>query len=148
MRKKGSKFLLERERNEDIMRIYRELTKKQLSLYGRICYAKLLESVVNSQASRYWVSPERASSIIYKMEKGMSFDGMKKNTVRFYKSLYNDYQLYKDFHPKTSTKAIVEEILMQPAPCFLLTPRVAGDIIFKMKKKCRQETIRNLRCSY
>ena len=147
MRKKGSTFILERERNEDILRIYRELTKKQLSLYGRICHSKLLDCVVNSQASRYWVSPERASSIIYKMKKGMSFNGMKKNTIKFYKSLYNDYELYKSFHPKMSDRAIVEEILMQPAPCFLLTPRVAGDIIYKMKKQCRQQTLRNLRCS-
>ncbi len=147
MRKKGSTFILERERNEDILRIYRELTKKQLSLYGRICHSKLLECVVNSQATRYWVSPERASSIIYKMKKGMSFNGMKKNTIKFYKSLYNDYELYKSFHPKMSDRAIVEEVLLQPAPCFLLTPRVAGDIIFKMKKQCRQQTIRNLKCS-
>jgi hypothetical protein len=148
MRKKGSIFILEKERNEDLMRIYREITKKQLNLYGRVCHAKILEKVVNSQASRYWVSPERASSIIYKMEKGMSFKGMKKNTVLFYKSLYYDYRLYKDFHPKMSTRAIVEEVLMQPAPCFLITPRVAGDVIYKMKKKCQQQTIRNLRCSY
>ena len=147
MRKKGSKFLLERERNEDILRIYRELTKRELNLYGRICHAKLLERVANSQASRYWVSPERASSIIYKMKKGMSFNGMKKNTIRFYKALYSDYELYKSFHPKMSDRAIVEEVLMQPAPCFLITPRVVGIVIFKMKKQCRQQAIRNLRCS-
>lgn len=145
MRKKGSYFILARERDEDLMNTYRMLTKKHLAIYGRVCHATLLDKLVNSPASRYWVSQDRACSIIYKMRKGMSFEGMKKNTVYFYKSLYSDYQKYKDANPATSIRNAVEEILLQPAPCFLLSPRRASQIIYKMKKKCQQQTIRNIK---
>jgi len=153
MRKTGSTFLLARERNDDLYRVYKESIKKQLSLYGKICRTNLFIQVVNSPASRYWVSPERATSVIYKMEKSFKkikgernipTKGMKRNTTLFYESLYSEYKLYKEFHPEMTIKEVVAIVILLPAPCFILSPTVAGLIVDKMKRKCREQNVRQL----
>lgn len=148
MRKKGSTFILSDARDNDLIRAYREIIKKQLALYGRIVPTGIANIVVNSPASRYWVSSERACSVILMMDKGKSIDYMKRNTVRFYHALYKDFCKYRSSHPDMCVKHIVEIIIQEPAPCFAISPRVAGSIIFKMKKKCQQEIIHRLNPQY
>lgn len=145
MRKKGNVFLLEEERNKDLMRVYREVITHQLQAKGAINMKQALALIVNSPSSRYWVSTDRACSIIYKMNKGVSLDKMKRNTLIFYRALYADFLNYKSLHPELPIKHIVEIIVQNPAPCFLLSPRVAGMIIYKMKKQCLKETMQRLR---
>lgn len=145
MRKKGSTFALAEERDRDLYRAYRELIKKQLLLYGRINETGLMGKLVHCPASRYWVSSERASCIIYKMNKGKSIDYMKKNAIHFYESLYEEFCKYRNLHPDASIKEIVEIAIQQPAPCFLLSPRVASQIIYRMKKICLKETVKRLK---
>lgn len=145
MRKKGNVFALSDSRDRDLLRAYNELVKKQLRLYGRICKTGLMEQVVDSPASRYWVSSDRACAIIYRLEKGERIDYMKRNRVKFYISLYEDFRRYKKLHPEVqATKHIVEIVVMQPAPCFPVTPRVAGNIVERMRRRCRQEKVRRL----
>lgn len=141
MRKKGSVFLLKKERNEDLMRAYKDVIKKQLALYGRVSQSTLMSNVVNSPAERYWVSSERAYSIILRIEKGELPPKMKSNSRRFYESLYKDFCEYRNTHPDMPIKHIVEIVVQQPAPCFVLSPRIASWIIFKLKQKCRAEKL-------
>lgn len=148
MRKKGSVFILEDRRDRDLMRVYREVITQQLNTIGAIDMKQALSQIVNSPASRYWVSTDRAYSIICKMNKGISLIRMKKNTIIFYQTLYSEYLNYKSLHPELPIKHIVEIIVQNPSPCFLLSPRVAGMIIHKMKKKCLEETMKRLRHCY
>lgn len=145
MRKKGSVFLLEEKRNRDLMRVYRQIITAQLNQNGSIDIDTALRQVVKSSASRYWVSTDRACNIIYRMNKGILLCGMKENTLLFYESLYREFSEYKKQHPELPIKHIVEIIVQNPAPCFLLSPRVAGFIIHKMKKQCLRENIQRLR---
>ena len=145
MRKKGSVFVLSDSRNRDLLRAYNEQVKKQLRLYGRITQTGLVERAVNSPASRFWVSSERACVIIYRLEKGESIGYMKRNKLRFYTELYKAFCLYREQHPEiTCVKHLVEIVVMQPAPCFPITPRVARNIIEKMRRKCQKEKINKL----
>lgn len=145
MRKKGCTFEFAEERNRDLYRVYREITDRQLRLYGRITGTGLMDKVVNSPASRYWVSLERARSVMSRLDRGEALPRMKGQTIRFYMSLYSRYCLYRKEHPGTPSIRILEVVTQCPAPCFTLSPRVAGTIIYRMKKKCRKETIRRLR---
>ena len=145
MRKKGSVFVLSDSRNRDLLRAYNEQVKKQLCLYGRITKTGLIERTVSSPASRFWVSSERACVIIYRLEKGESIGYMKENKLRFYTELYKAFCLYREQHPEvTCVKHLVEIVVMQPAPCFPITPRVARNIIEKMRRKCQKEKINKL----
>lgn len=141
MRKKGDVFALSEQRDRDLLNAYHRQLEKQLHLYGRINQTGLIQKVINSPASRYWVSSERATVVISKLEKGEPINYMKDNKLRFYQELYKGYCKYKESHPDMPKKHIVEIIIMQPAPCFAFTPRVADNIIRRMKRICREEKI-------
>ena len=146
MRRKGSVSMFTERRNRDLLRAYNEQVRKHLHLYGRVVKAKLMERVVASQASRFWVSSERACVIIYRMERGESVDYMKPDKRRFYTELYRAFCNYKKQHPEQRcVKHIVELVVMQPAPCFPVTPRVAKNIIEKTRRICQREKIERLR---
>lgn len=149
MRKKGSVFVLEEQRNRDLLRAYREIITQQLEIDGQISnMSQILKKVVNSTATRYWVSTDRACSIIYRMHKGEQISWTKINKRIFFDSLYQDFLRYKATSPDMPIKHIIEIIVMNPAPCFPLSPRVAGFIIHKTKKKCYEETLQRLRHYY
>lgn len=138
MRKKGAISQLNRERDKDLYRRYRCLAEKHLRLYGRISQGVLLREVVDGEADRYWISAERAYSVVSQLKRGrMPFNG--KNITRLYRSLYKDFCDYKAGNPGVSDKRAVEEVVCMKAPCFGVEPRVAGMIIYRMKKERRME---------
>lgn len=145
MRKNGSVFSMMRERNLDLLRAYREALNRNMRSDKDLVYMDLLTETVASQASRYWVSVERASSVIYQMNKGAIPKGMKDNAKVFYKSLFEKFVSYRSDHPKMPIKHIVSIIIESPAPCFVLTPESAKAIISKMRKECYEQTMRRLR---
>lgn len=113
-------------------------------MYGRVCKTLILTQLVNMPAKRYWLSPERAYSVISQIRKGTLTVDPNKNICRLYYALYDDFKVYKREHPDMPDTRAVEEVIMLPAPCFGLEPRVAGIIIRKMSKQCREEKIRRL----
>lgn len=146
MRRKGSVFVLSERRNRDLLRAYNEQVGRQLRLYGRVNKTGLMDRVVASPAARFWVSSERACVIIYRMERGESIGYMKPGKRRFYTELYRAFRRYKEEHPEERcVKHMVELVVMQPAPCFPVTPRVAKNIIEKTRRICQREKIERLR---
>lgn len=144
MRKKGSLSQLTKGRNKNLYEAFTQLTKKHLNLYGRVCKTLMLTQLVNMPAERYWLSPERAYSVVSQIRKGTLSVNPKKTICRLYYSLYDDFVVYKEKHPDIPDTRAIEEVVQQPAPCFGLEPRVAGIIIKKMSKQCQQEKIRRL----
>lgn len=144
MRKKGSVPQFTEKRYQDLYENYTKLVRKHLSLYGRLSRTLLYRQLVNQPAKRYWISPERAYSVISQIRSGTLTVRPDKNVCRLYYSLYDDFKVYKKSHPDMPDSRIVEEVIMQPAPCFGLEPRVAELIINKMSRKCQQEKIRRL----
>lgn len=141
MRKAGDVFAFTEQRDMDLLSAYQRQISRQLQLYGRINATGLIQKVINSTASRYWVSSERASVVINKLEKGESISYMKPNKIRFYSELYKEFCSYREKHPGMPKKHIVEIVVTYPAPCFGMTQRVASNIIRKMRRKCQEEKI-------
>lgn len=144
MRHKGSLSQLSKGRNKDLYENFCNLTKRHLNLYGRVCKTLILAQLVNMPAKRYWLSSERAYSVISQIRKGILNVNPKKTVCRLYYSLYDDFEKYKREHPDMPDTRIAEEVVQLPAPCFGLEPRVAGIIIRKMSKQCQQEKISRL----
>ena len=144
MRHKGSLSQISKGRDSDLYENFCRLTKRHLDLYGRVSKALLLTQLVNAPASRFWISSERAYSVISQIRKGTLKVNPKKNICRLYYALYDEFQKYKETHPIVPETRIAEIIIYNPAPCFGLEPRVAGIIIRKMSKLCQQEKIRRL----
>lgn len=138
MEHKRGLFELKEQRNADLMKTYRELVRSDLSRYGRIQSATLMRRVVNANASRYWVSSERAYAVMLKMLKGLDISFMKDNRRKFYESLYQDFIDCKRKHPQLNARHIAEIVVARPAPCFPITARVAKNIIYQEKEKCRK----------
>lgn len=144
MRKKGAKSQLTKGRNKDLYERYCLLTKKHLGLYGRLCKTLLFKQLVTSPASRYWLSPERAYSIIAQIRNKTLNVRPEKTICRLYYALYDDFKKYKKTHPDVPDTRAVEEVILLPAPCFGLEPRVAEIIIRKVSRQCQKEKIRRL----
>ena len=144
MRKEGAVFSMTRERNLDLLRAYRETLYKCMETDEELVYMNILRATVNSPASRYWVSVERASSVIYQMNKGIPVK-MKENSRFFYESLFREFKEYRETHPDMPIKHIISIVIERPAPCFVLAPESAKSIISKMKKECYQQRLRRLR---
>lgn len=148
MRHKGSLSQLSKGRNEDLYDKFTQLKKRHLNLYGRICETLLLKQLVNSPAKRYWLSSERAYAVISQIRKGTFHVNPKKTICRLYYALYDDFKAFKHLNPDIPDTRAVEEVIQQPAPCFGLEPRVAGIIVKKIAKQCREEKIRRLSLRY
>lgn len=85
MRKEGSVFSMMRERNLDLLRAYRKVINENMRSDKELVYMDILTQTVNSGASRYWVSRERAFSVIYQMNKEREPPSMKDKAKIFYK---------------------------------------------------------------
>lgn len=124
-----------RERDEDLMRAYHEQMDKAMKSNHDIEQEDVIIKTVNSNASRYWISLERACAIVYKIRKGDKLIGIKGNSKRLYESIYNEYLKAREENPAATVKHLVEVIIEQPAPCFALTPQSASLLINKIKRK-------------
>jgi len=135
MRKKGSTFSMTRERDEDLMRAYHLNMGQAMKAEGEINKMDVIHNTVNSPASRYWVSLERACDVVYQMKKGQPFTVKKHNSRRLYESIYNRYVERSIENPDIPIKHLVAEIIEEPAPCFALTPQSASLLINRIQKK-------------
>lgn len=144
MRRKGATSQISKERNRDLYEKYCILVKRHLSLYGRICKTLIFQQLVNSPAKRYWISSERAYSVVAQIRRGSLDVKPNKNICRLYYALYDEFAKYKEAHPNMPDTRIMEEVIQLPAPCFGLEPRVADIIIRKISKQCQREKIHRL----
>lgn len=125
----GSIMDFTRERNDDILRAYRE----QLALADYIIMPEIFEKVAESPARRFWVSEERAAVEVSRMLAGKPFPRMRANKREMFEEIFRRYMALRDLHPEKSLFALVSSIVHQPAPKFYLTPRTVGEFIYRIK---------------
>lgn len=125
----GSIMDFTRQRNEDLMRAFRE----QLALARFIVMPEIFQLVADSPASRFWVSEERAAIVISAMAAGKSLTRMRSNKREMFEEIYRRFLIERESHPKKSVYELVTKIVNQPAPKFYLTPRTVGEFIYRIK---------------
>jgi hypothetical protein len=126
---------MSRQRDEDLMRAYHQKMDEAMKSEGRFNKMDIITRAVNSPASRYWISLERACLVIYKLKRGEPITGAKNNSRRLYESIYQKYLQAERQYPDTPVKHLIANIIEQPAPCFALTAQSASLLINKIRKK-------------
>mgnify|MGYP007086045031 CR=1 FL=1 len=125
----GSIMDFTRQRNDDLMRAFRE----QLALARFIVMPEIFELVAKSPASRFWVSGERAAIVISAMAAGKPLTRMRSNKREMFEEIYRRFLIEREKDPKKSVYELVTKIVNQPAPKFYLTPRTVGEFIYRIK---------------
>ena len=132
MRKKGAKNVLAAEREAELLAEYRrQLTScSAIQLYG------LLQSIVKSPCSRFWVSVERASAVLSRMEKGGVLPrSMTAERRRMYEEIARRVAVLREGGRGEALTVLVREVIEQPAPEYYLTASAAKKIIYRHKKR-------------
>ena len=125
----GSILDFTRERNADLMRVYRD----RLAEASIIVMPVIFQLVADSPASRFWVSEERAAIVISAMAAGKPMPRMRSNKREMFEEIYRRYLLMREDYPDKSVYELVTKIVNQPAPKFYLTPRTVGEFIYRIK---------------
>lgn len=125
----GSILEFTRERNEDLIRVYRE----KLSEASIIVMPVIFELVAQSPSSRFWVSEERAAIVISAMAAGRPMPRMRKNKREMFEEIFRRFVVMHEQQPDKSVYELVALIVNQPAPKFYLTARTVGEFIYRIK---------------
>ena len=135
MKYHGSKFEYEQQRDEDLMRAYRQALHES----SHIHMPDIFRKVVAMPSSRFWVSEERAAVVISAMMRGVTFPNMNPTKRKMFQEIYNRVVCLRDRQPCLSVYELTFEVVRQQAPQFYLTPGSAKVIISKIKKRKREK---------
>ena len=125
----GSILDFTRQRNEDLMRAYRE----QLARARFIVMPEIFSLVADSPASRFWVSEERAAVEVSRMLAGKPFSRMRPNKREMFEEIFRRFLIEREKFPEMSLFQLVSRVVTQPAPKFYLAPRTVGEYIYLIK---------------
>ena len=125
----GSILDFTKQRNADLMRVYRD----RLAEASIIVMPVIFQLVADSPASRFWVSEERAAIVISAMAAGKPMPRMRSNKREMFNEIYRRFVIMRQEFPDKSVYELVTKIVNQPAPKFYLTPRTVGEFIYRIK---------------
>lgn len=130
MKTKGSTFLYEEERNEDLMRCFQE----KASNNSMLVISDVFNEVVNSPSSRFWVSERRAAVVVSDLIRGRdALRGMKPQKKEMYMEIFRRTLERIKEGTKETLFEIVSSIVCSPAPKFYLTPDSAKIIYYRCR---------------
>lgn len=144
MKHPGSHFEYETERNNDLLRAYKEAIQEA----SYICVDKLYKEIVNKPSKRFWVSEERAAIVVSQLMKGRAPMNMQPLRREMFVEIHRRVVELKKTEPQASLSALVFKVLRQPAPKFYLTPGSAKVIICKIKRAWYEKRKKHLRHLY
>ena len=110
----GSILDFTKQRNDDLMRVYRD----KLAEASIIVMPVIFQLVADSPASRFWVSEERAAIVISAMAAGKPMPRMRSNKREMFEEIYRRYIVMREDYPDKSVYELVTKIVNQPAPKF------------------------------
>ena len=117
------------ERNNELLRVYRE----KLASADYIIMPNIFEQVANSPCKRFWVSEERAAIVISAMLSGKKLPNMRQNKKDMFDEIFRRFLQLKKEHPEKSIYELTIKVVHQPAPCFFMTPRTVGELIYRIR---------------
>lgn len=125
----GSISTFTKQRNDDLMRAYRE----KLAEVRHISIHDIFRRVSETPSARFWVSEERAANVINTLYAGKPLPIMGRKKREMFQEIYRRFLILKNEFPKKSVYELVSRIVVQPAPSFYLTPRTVGVLIYRIK---------------
>ncbi|MBD5339408.1 MAG: hypothetical protein HDR98_09880 [Bacteroides sp.] len=125
----GSTVSFTRERNADIMRVFRQ----KLVEADFICIDDICRQVAESPASRFWVSAERAAVVISSMEAGRALPPMRELKREMFCEIFRRYKQMRLLHPEESLLDLVAVIVNQGAPKFYYSPATVREYVRRIR---------------
>ena len=147
MKHKGSHFEYEAERGENLLKVYRQIMSES---DGTVMQEDIYRRVVMQPAARFWVSEERALTVLYNMRKDYHGTLRKMYPLKrkMYKEIYRRTEEMITSVPGMTKRDAVSLVVSSPAPEFYLTPGSAEVILCKLKRRewClkRKQKLRHL----
>ena len=110
MKALGSTCLHDKERATELLKTYFRAIGQADCIY----MPRIFQRVVNSPTQRFWVSSQRAQTVIAAMERGASIAHMRSNKREMFTEIYRRVCEFRDSHPLMNLVDIVDEVIMQP----------------------------------
>ena len=118
------------------------MSRKREELFEAYKRARHNEHFAKSPASRFWVSENRATTIMQRMEKGYEPDDMNPEKREMYLELYRRMKRLQARHPGTSALNAMRIIIYQEAPSFYMAQATADRAIRDMLAERRRRQTR------
>lgn len=135
---KGTHFELVRERDADLLRAYREALALAVPPFRMI---DVVRRAITLPASRFWVSFERASWQVSRLDKGLALkDVTSSHHTEMYGEIYRRVRELMRLHPSMEMADAVLEVISAPAPRFYFTPGTAMVLICRARKRLRHSS--------
>ena len=125
----GSILDFTKERNDDLMRVFRQ----KIIEADFIIMPQIFQLVADSPASRFWVSEQRAAIVVSRMLSGKPLSRMRENKREMFEEIFRRFLILRREHPQKSLFELTSIVVNQPAPKFYLTARTAGELIYRIK---------------
>jgi hypothetical protein len=118
------------QRNNELIRAFRKILHE--SSYIKI--KEVTNRLVNMPASRFWVSEERASTVVSAMVAGRGLPkNMRPSKREMFTEIYNRVVEMRKTNPKAPIRELAAIAVNTPAPKFYMCPRSALVVIYKIK---------------
>lgn len=131
MRKKGSFYEHEEERNSDLMEVY----KKCLASMTYVSMARLWELMAEYPAKRFYVSEERAAIVVSRIFHGDNLSNMRPTRRKMFYEIHSRVQKIIQDKPQLSIAQCCSMIVYSPAPSFFMTPFSIRQTVYKIKRQ-------------
>lgn len=143
MKYSGCKCDFQRERDDDLLRAYRQILQE----FGKqpIRIEEVWQKLAEAPSKRFWVSEERAAVVVANMMKGQDMGNMKPQKRRMFLEIYTRVVNMREQYPQLSNMQLCAKAIHSPAPSFYLTPQSVKQIIYRIKRICYQERMKKLR---
>lgn len=128
-------------RRQELLQRFRE----KIAAQSAACVKRICQETAEAPASRFWVSEERAATVIYALDKGENvLDGMFPERREMFREIYRRYRVLREIYPEETVSSLVREIVYQPAPRHFLSPERVRTLVNEQKRLNRLARARPL----
>lgn len=138
MKHKGCTMHFIRLRNLELLATYHKVLEQK----EFIDITQVAEAIINSPASRFWVSEDRAFAIISAMTKGRPVLATMNPAKReMFQEIFNRVTRLSHQHPDAALSDLVFQVVNSPAPKFYYQPRTVIEYIRHAIKYNKKKTL-------
>lgn len=136
MRHKGSINEESVSMKEEFFRVY----KKILASSSFINLHKVIQQTIHTPTPRFYVSIERALSVIMQIIHGQDISHMSQSRIEMYTEIYNRAIEYANQH-QTTIKEAVKRVILSPAPRFYINENYAVVMLHHLRKNQKRKYV-------